>query len=145
MNKPVISSLIQWLKSTEMFARPSKKLPGKWKLFEYYSEPEGELVNMKENQLNENQFYCEIEFGTHGFLSQKTNLPEQFLEGIETYKWINSKNFIIMIHPEDDGKNEEIQFAIENEILKLLKKDVNGRIIFFGFFRKLQNSATNFS
>jgi hypothetical protein len=137
MNKPAFfTSLIQWLKSTEMFARPSKQLPGKWKLFEYYSEPGGELINMKENQLKKDQIFWEIEFGDQGLFIQKTNLPLQFLNEIESCKWNNSGNFILLSHPADNMKNVKIQFAIENGILKLLKKDVDGRIEFFGFFRK---------
>jgi hypothetical protein len=141
MNKTsAFTSFIHWLNTTEMFARPSKQLPGRWKLFEYYSEPEGELINVKESQLKEKQNFWEIEFGMHGGFIQKTNLPVQFLNGIESSKWDYSKNFILLFHPEDTGKKVKIQFAIEKGNLKLLKKDVKGRIEFFGFFRKLENS-----
>jgi hypothetical protein len=133
----IFSSVIHWLKSTEMFARPSKQLPGKWRLFEYYTEKSGELVNVKEDHLKQQDIFWEIEFDKEGGFQQKSGLAINFLEGLESSGWLVSKNFITLIYRDDSHRNEEFQFAIVNDMLKLLKKDTSGKIIFFGFFRKL--------
>ena len=44
------TNFLNWIKTTEMFARPSKQLPGKWDLFEYYIEKDGDLIHIKEEQ-----------------------------------------------------------------------------------------------
>lgn len=133
----IFTSVFQWLKKTEMFARPSKQLPGKWRLFEYYTEKSGELVNVKETQLKQQDIFWEIEFEEDGRFQQKSGLTIKFLEGIESSGWLVSKNFITLIYRDDANRNEEFQFAIVNDKLKLLKKDTSGKIIFFGFFRRL--------
>ncbi|MBW6535107.1 MAG: hypothetical protein K0B11_08860 [Mariniphaga sp.] len=133
----IFTSVFQWLKKTEMFARPSKQLPGKWRLFEYYTEKSGELVNVKETQLKQQDIFWEIEFEEDGCFQQKSGLTIKFLEGIESSGWLVSKNFITLIYRDDASRNEEFQFAIVNDKLKLLKKDISGKIIFFGFFRRL--------
>ena len=79
----VISSLLQWIHSTELELFPAKQLPGKWRLFEYYTEPEGLLTNMKEEQINKENQVWEIHFSQDGQLKQITNLPVQFLPGVE--------------------------------------------------------------
>lgn len=135
------TSALHWLKSSEMFARPSKQLPGRWRLFEYYSEKSGALVNVKESELKQQNFLWEIEFGENGDFSQQANGPAEFLENAETNRWSCSKNYITFLHPTDFRKNEEVQFAVEKGTLKLLKKDVSGKIDFFGFFRKLNTDS----
>ncbi len=55
-------AVLNWLKSTEMFARPSKQIPGKWELVEYYIEKGNELLNIKEEQLKANSEFWHIEF-----------------------------------------------------------------------------------
>lgn len=134
-------SVVQWLKSSEMFARPSKQLPGRWRLIEYYTEKSGELVNVKESQLKQQNFLWEIEFGENGDFSQQTGSPAGFLENAGASQWSLSKNYITFLHPGDFRKNEEVQFAVEKNTLKLLKKDVAGKIDFFGFFRKLKTDS----
>ncbi len=134
--KSLFHSFVYWLKSTEMFSRPSRRIPGKWRLFEYYTEPAGELINIKEEQLKKEDSFWEIEFGEDGRFQQKSGLSIKFLEGAESCKWSLSKNFITLMNPNDFRRNEEFQFAIVNENLKLLKKDTSGKIIFFGFFRR---------
>lgn len=135
------SSVVQWLKSSEMFARPSKQLPGRWQLFEYYTEKSGELIHVIESQLKQQGYFFEIEFSESGEFSEKTSSPEGFLENSEASRWSFAKNFITFLHPGDFRKNEEVQFAVEKSTLKLLKKDVAGKIEFFGFFRKLSTGS----
>jgi len=134
----IFSSVIQWLKTTEMFARPSKQLPGKWQLFEYYTEKSGELIHVKESQLKQQDIFWEIEFNENGDFIQQTNAPSGFMENAEANQWNLSKNYITFLHPADFRKNEEFQFAVEKGNLKLLKKDFTGKIELFGFFRKLE-------
>ena len=134
--KSVFSDFFKWLKSTEMFDRPSKKLPGKWTLKEYYTEPEKELIHIKEDQMLKQQLFWEAEFIDNEKFYHKTNLSVPLLKDITNGTWSRSKNFISIIHPEDFRKNVEFQFAIDKDMLKLLKKDAFGKIEFFGFFEK---------
>ncbi|MGC9353927.1 MAG: hypothetical protein ACP5D9_08820 [Mariniphaga sp.] len=133
----IFTSFVQWLKTTEMFARPSKQLPGKWLLFEYYTEKSGKLVNVNESELKQQDIFWEIEFGENGEFSQQTNSPSGFLENTGASQWSLSKNYITFLHPADFRKNMEYQFAVEKGNLRLLKKDSTGKIELFGFFRKV--------
>lgn len=138
-SKISFSTLLNWLKTTEMFARPSRKLPGKWKLQEYYFEPGEELVNVKENQMKAENLFWEIELREGNQYVHRTNLTLPFITQLTSGHWSRSRNFITLIHPKDFRNNVEFQFAIEKETLKLLKKDPLGKIEFFGFFRKAGN------
>lgn len=119
-----------------MFARPSRQIPGRWKLFEYYTEPENELLHVTEEQLTNENLGWEIEFDSEGKVLQKINLPVQFLNKEVSYNWSITKNYITLLHPADFRQNEEFQFAIDKGILKLLKKNSTGKIELFGFFRR---------
>lgn len=134
--KSVLTNFLNWLQSTEMFGRPARKLPGKWILREYYTEPEKELIHMEEEQLKARHLFWEAEFTEDEKFFHKTNLAVPLLSDISNGTWGRSKNFITIIHPKDFRKNVEFQFAIDKEDLKLLKKDALGKIEFFGFFRK---------
>ena len=138
MNKTTFfAKIINSLKSTEIFVRPAKKLPGKWQLFEYYIDKAEELKHIKSEHLKTEKQFCNIEFTTEEKYIQNSNIPVSLISDIENGSWSISKNFITLIHPLDFRKNVEFQFAIEKGILKLLKKDEFGKIEFFGFFRKL--------
>jgi hypothetical protein len=134
--KFAFSRMIRWVKSTELFARPSREIPGVWHLFEYYAEPEGKLVHIKAGELAENHLFWEIAFDNKGRFRQKSNLPIQFFPGVDTCYWHVKVNFITLIHPEFSEKREKFQFALDHHVLKLLKKEPSGRIEIFGFFRK---------
>jgi hypothetical protein len=134
--RSILSDFLNWLRSTEMFARPAKKLPGKWILWEYYTEPGKELIHVEEEQLKAQQLFWEAEFTVDEKFFHKTNLVVPLLSDISNGSWGRTKNYITIIHPEDFRKNVEFQFAIDKEDLKLLKKDAFGKIEFFGFFRK---------
>ena len=118
MTNKFYHAILQWLKSTEMFVRPSKQLPGKWELFEYYIESSEELHNIKETQLKANNEFWQI-------------------SKVKSGSWSISKNFITLTSSENNKNYIEFQFAIEKETLKILKKDALGRIEFFGFFNRV--------
>ncbi len=128
--------LIDWLGTTEMFARPSKKIPGKWVLFEFYTEPDKELVHKTKDQLKSEKIFWEIDFNTDENYTHSTNLDIPVISKIASGTWSRSRNFITLIHPDNFRNNVEFQFAVEKGNLKLLKKDAFGRIEFFGFFSK---------
>ena len=128
--------IVNWLGSTEMFARPSKKLPGKWILFEFYHEPDKKLIHKTKDQIKKERIVWEIEFDAQENYTHNTNLDIPVVSKITSGTWSRSKNFITLIHPVNFRDNVEFQFAIEKENLKLLKKDALGKIEFFGFFRK---------
>ena len=134
--KSVFVTFFSWLKTTEMFARPSKLLPGKWQLFEYYMDTDSELCHIEEDQLKTADEKWLLEFSEE-MVAHQSNLSVPLIVGIENGTWSLAKNFITFIHPKDFRKNIEFQFAIEKNILKLLRKDGFGKIEFFGFFRKL--------
>lgn len=136
--KTVFSTLLSWLQSTEMFARPSKQLPGKWQLYEYFIDAKDELLNFKADGLKENNQSLDIEIDEENQFFFKSNLPISMFQNIEKGEWSISKNFITFIHPENFRNNIEFQFAFEKGNLKLLKKDGFGKIEFFGFFKKVE-------
>ncbi len=131
----MFSKFLQWLQSTEMFARPSKQLPGKWQLFEYFDEANGELKNLKQQQLTELNLIWNIEFAADNQFVHTGNLNLILIQSIENGKWKLQKNFLELASK--DSKPVSLQFAIEKEQLKLLKKDETGQIEFFGFFRRV--------
>ena len=137
--KSVFLILARWIKSFEGNIWPSKQLPGRWELTEYYIEPEGQLINIKEEQIRKEAGGWEIEFSEDNFIQHNYPAIHSLVE-IENGTWSVSRNFITLIHPKDFRKNFEFQFAIEKGQLKLLKKDNFGKIVFFGFFRKLEFS-----
>jgi hypothetical protein len=134
--RKVLTSFLNWLSTTEMFNRPSKSLPGKWQLFEYYIELDDELLHFKENQVSENKRTLNIEFHDEVYLKE-SNLGIDFIDNMDNGHWSVSKNFLTFIHPKDFRKNIEFQFAFEKGTLKLLRKDAFGKIQFFGFFRNV--------
>ena len=136
--KTAFSKFSGWLMSTEMFARPSKQLSGKWQLFEYYLDQGEDLLNFKEEDLKKKKENWTIEFVDSGKFLQQGNLTVSLISGIENGDWSISKNFVTVLNPSDFRKNVEFQFAIQKNQLKLLRKDSFGKIEFFGFFRKLE-------
>jgi len=132
------TSTLNWLKSTEMFARPSRQILNRWQLVEYYIETENELRNITENQLKAAGEFWNIEFTPEKTYSKNSNLPVTLISEIKNGNWAVSKNYITLTSSEETIESFEFQFAIENEILKILKKDSSGRIVFFGFFRKMK-------
>ena len=136
LRKIEFRKIIEWLGSTEMFARPSKKIPGKWVLFEFYTEPGKELIHKTKDELKSEEIFWEIEFNTDENYKHNTNLDIPVISKIQNGTWSRSRNFITLIHPDNFRNSVEFQFAVERENLKLLKKDAFGRIEFFGFFTK---------
>lgn len=134
MNNKFFISTLNWLRSTEMFARPSKQIPGGWQLAEYYVETDDELQNVPEEQLNARKEIWNIIFSDDNNYAQQCNLPVSLLSDIKDGNWKISKNYITLT---SNSNILEFQFAIEKEQLKLLKKDEKGRIEFFGFFNRL--------
>jgi hypothetical protein len=137
MDNKIFISILNWLRSTEMFARPSKQIPGKWQLVEYYVETEDELLNVSETQLKDEKKSWNIQFDENMNYSHQCNLPVSLLSVIKNGNWKISKNYITLTSVENTDKAVEFQFAIEKEQLKLLKKDEKGRIEIFGFFNRI--------
>jgi len=135
--KTAFSTSFGWLMATEMFARPSKQLPGKWQLFEYYVDKGDELLNFTEEDLKKKRENWTIEFSDREKFLQEGNLSVNLIRGIENGIWSISRNFVTIINSSDFRKNVEFQFAIEKKQLKLLRKDSFGKIEFFGFFRRV--------
>jgi hypothetical protein len=131
----LFSKFLHWLQSTEMFARPSKQLPGKWELIEYYTESKDELIHMKGDDLPAFNHHWNIELKPDGTSKHEVNLNHIFKEQLIDASWINQKNFIIFLT--ESGIEEQFQFAVTSQQLKLLKKDAAGAIVFFGFFNRI--------
>lgn len=138
--KPVFSKIVNWLSNTEMFARPSRQLPGIWLLYEYFMDSEEKLLNFKEDTLRGNGEYLQLDVDRGSNFVLTTNLPVSLFESLKIGEWNVSKNYVTLIHPNDFRKSVEFQYAIEKGRLKLLKKDALGKIEFFGFFKKLKVS-----
>ncbi len=136
----VYISFIQKLKSTGIFVRPAKLLPGKWHLFEYYTEISGELAHVNEQKLKQDKKIWEIDFLGNGDFMQQTNFASGLLANPDLNRWSISGNYITLLHPDDFRENMELQFAIEKDNLRLLKKEETGKIILFGFFRRVEEA-----
>lgn len=137
-NKTNSNKILNWLQSVEMFARPSKMLPGKWQLFEYYYDSGADLINIKETELQLNKNTMLIEFNVNNILTINENLKIEIFRNFEKGNWLRKRNFVTFIN---NGKYEEnltFQFDASSEQLKLLKKDAKGRIDFFGFFKRIE-------
>ena len=131
----VISVFFHWLGTTEMFARPSKLLPGTWHLFEYYTESEAGLENYKQDDLAFAKQFLTIDFKIDNSFVLISNIFNSAIAELNSGNWKIEKNFVTLYH-EQQRKAVEFQFAIEKGTLKLLKKDRSGKIVFFGFFKK---------
>ena len=111
MEKNISFTLIlNWLKSTEMFARPSKQLPGKWQLEEYYVETGDELRNITESRLKAAKELWNIEFTADKNYLHECNLPVSFISGIKNGNWNTSQNFITLKF--SGISNESVEFII---------------------------------
>ncbi|NQU85077.1 MAG: hypothetical protein HQ541_04890 [Mariniphaga sp.] len=129
----VIESIRQRIKEYKI----NNSLPGKWKVFEYYTEPGEELINIKESQVKSENLVWNIGFDEDGTFHNSSNLEVAFVKEIEATTWSKSRNFVTLQDPEDFRKNTEFQFAFEKGNLKLLKKDDFGKIIVFAFFNRI--------
>jgi hypothetical protein len=126
----------RWLRSTELFARPFKQIPGKWYLYEYYFERGNTLINKNAEQIKRENRFLEMEFGEEGVFHYTGNIPFKSLSGMNFCRWSRSGNFLALFHPGDGRTRVQIQFAVRGKNLRLLKKRHSGEIEFFGFFRK---------
>lgn len=130
-------TFLAWLKSTEMFARPSKQISGKWRLVEYYTEAKDELLNFKEAEISAKKENWDIEFTPDNKFNHIYNLPVLQIAILKNGSWRISGNYVVFSSVDNQENNFKFQFAIEKGKLKLLKKDIQGRIEFFGFFNKI--------
>ena len=137
-NKISFKKIQSWLKTGELFARPSKMLPGKWQLFEYYYESGADLINIKEAELQLSKNTMLIEFYMDNVLTINENLKIEIFRNFNKGNWFRKRNFVTFTNNEKQEKYLTFQFDASSEQLKLLKKDVRGRIDFFGFFRRTE-------
>lgn len=129
--------IFQSIKTNISEYKKNNSLPGRYKLYEYYTDAAEELINVKEAQITSEKIFWDIGFGEDGKYKNDTNLDIPLVKGIGPGNWSRSKNFVTLLHPGDFRRNVEFQFAFEKGNLKLLKKDVTGKIIVFAFFRRL--------
>jgi hypothetical protein len=114
-----------------------KSLTGNWRLYEYYTEFNGKLLNVKENQIRIKKYFWDIVFFENGNLKNSSNLDVPFVKHIDANSWGKTRNYVRFQNLDDFRKQIEFQFAFEKENLKLLKKDEFGNIEIFAFFKKL--------
>lgn len=133
----MLNKLIGSIKNYIAEYKINNSLPGKWKLFEYYTEPGEDLLNIKENQVKSDNLIWDIEFNEGGELYNSSNIDIPLVKEIEADTWSKSRNFLILLNSNDFRKNIEFQFAFEKGNLKLLKKDEFGKIIVFAFFKRV--------
>jgi len=129
---------LRWLKSTEMFARPSRQVPGRWELNEFYYEPEGKLIHVEKEVLKLENIRWEIIINPDGYFFQQSNIPVKILNGMPDCRWSLAGNYIRLMNPVNDKEYEEVQFAVVKDNLRLLKKEPDGSIRFFGFFSRVE-------
>lgn len=133
MNKKRFSlQFPDWLKIT----RPVKVLPGRWHLYEYYTEPGDELDHFTEDTLKERKESLQISFTENQQFIADSNLPASLIDLPGQGNWTISKGVISFAHINQKEPATSFRYAIEKDVLKLLMKDKLGKIEFFGFFRK---------
>jgi hypothetical protein len=136
MEKHSLFSRFQaWLASPEVFGRISKKIHGKWILYEYYVDEKEELLHLKEGELKEKNESLVLIFTDEGAFIVDSQLTLNVFREVDSGQWSVARNYITLADPANFRNAIEFQFAFEKENLKLLKKDRFGRIEFFGFFR----------
>jgi nucleoid-associated protein YejK len=120
-----------------MFARPSKMLPGKWQLVEYYYESDNELINLKEAELLQRNFLMQIQLNNDNSLIINENLDLDIFLDYNKGGWLRKRNFVSFVNNGKQEKYLTFQFDAGVDLLKLLKKDDKGKIDFFGFFKRI--------
>lgn len=135
--KLFFSKLLAWLHSSELFERPRKKIPGKWLLYEYFVDAEQELLHFTEADLKTEKHSLDIVFEKDGGFVLSSTVLIKCIANMEEGSWRVSRNFMTLVSAEDHSDSIEFQIAFEKGNLKMLKKNVAGKIEFFGFFRKL--------
>lgn len=135
MKEHSISKFISWLKSPQMFGNVSKRFPGEWKLYEYYVDGELDILHFEEKDLLEQNQSCAISFNESGDFRCEALLPITQLQKLSNGKWSRSRNYITLMDPSDFRNNIEFQFAFAKGNLRLLKRNADGKIDFFGFFK----------
>lgn len=133
--KSFLSKFYLWLSSPEVFGSVTKKIPGKWHLYEYYMDSENDLLHVKESDLKSMNESLFIAFSEDRKFELSARLPVPFLGAINEGSWDVQRNFITLIDANEFRNNIEFQFAFEKGNLKLLKKDKAGKIEFFGFLK----------
>ncbi len=134
--KSVFAKVKFWLQSQAVFVRIVDLLPGGWELYEYYFEKEDELVNWKEADLKVKKQSLILSFQENDAVEIVSNLSTPLFESFQEGCWKVSKNYLIFNSAKDSSQIIEFQFALVKGELKLLKKDADGKILFFGFFRR---------
>lgn len=134
--KSLISRIGGMIRSSQMFERPSKKIIGSWQLFEYFMDKHQQLVHLQIDDLKAKQEYYQIDFQENEF-QQNLTLEVECIQNLPSGKWEINKNFLQLIDESNFRNNVEFQFAFEKENLKLLKKNKQGEIEFFGFFSRV--------
>jgi len=131
----IVPKIIKWLQSSEMFARPSKQIPGKWRLDEYYFETKDGLNHLPEPKLRESGQSWNIDFSPENRLNHVCSLPLPLLQNLTDCNWRIYRQFLYIIPASQE--TIKFQYAIDKEQLRLLKKNVTGQIEFFGFFNRI--------
>lgn len=134
--RTLIEKLLEWIRSTELFFNPLKIIPGRWCLYEYYTETQDELFHVQEEHLKEKNLLWEIEFYENQSFTCKSNLAVPLMEGSRSGTWRKAGNFLSFTYSGESPQKIDFQFAIDKGILKLLKKSSLGKIEIFGFLRK---------
>jgi len=133
----MLRKLIQSVKTNIAEHKRNNSLPGKYKLYEYYSETEKELVHVEETKVTSEKLMWDVEFLEGGGFFSSSNLDIPLVAGIEATRWSKLRNFVTLLDPGDFRKNVEFQYAFEKGNLKLLKKDKAGKILIFAFFNRI--------
>ena len=132
--KSLFTRLYLWLVSPEVFGSINKKIPGKWQLYEYYTDSKDDLLHIQEAELKSMNESLVLDFSSDEEFSLTADLPISLFQKSMHGNWSVNRNYITLIDASDFRNNIEFQFAFEKDNLKLLKKDKLGKIEFFGFF-----------
>lgn len=137
--KSLIKRIAEWSHLFAGFESNEERIVGKWQLYEYYVDTADGLKNYKEEELVASKIMLVLSLLESGEILLGGKFPVANFCNIEEGKWRISRNYITFFSHNNSLEAVEFQFAFEKGNLKLLNKNKEGEIRFFGFFKKQQN------
>ncbi len=119
--------------------RLNNSLLGEWKVFEFYFDSKNILHHVEKDQLESEGNFWNISFLELGILKMNVMLPAQSVKGVNANKWSRKRNYITLFDGNCPDDSNTFQYAIDNGVLKLLKKEDSGRIEIFAFFERVDS------
>ena len=134
--KRMTTGIINFIQKKVKVYKDRNSLLGSWGLDEFYTDQGGQLLHVDQQKLKSENHLWELSFFEKGRLKHSSNLGIQGLQDIGFRQWKRERNYVALMADNPLKVCIRYQFAIDKGILKLLKKEKNGAIVIFAFFKK---------